>query len=64
MATTYDWVKMMVENSKSLLLVIVVLTSTLGFTVNEGMVLADEVKLTKQQVTLVAQHLTRSSKCF
>lgn len=54
MASTFDYIKLAVENSKIILPLLLLLMSATGYTVNDNFNKSKEIKATQEQLTNVA----------
>ncbi len=58
MASTFDWIKLAVENSKILIPLLLLLLSTTGYTVNDNLNKSKEIKASHEQIANIANHYT------
>ena len=58
MATTFEWVELLLKNYKAVSLSFLFFLPSLGYTVNDNMNLTVEARAAEEQVTYVAEHLT------
>jgi len=59
MVSTFQWVKLIVENAKVVIPLILMLCTALGWTITDGIAKDEEIRDTQEQVGRVASHLSR-----